>query len=292
MILAGVSRSYRTQNPLRQCLLPISNWRHGAIGLLTVLLAISLGSGTLAVAQDLDHDGDWGEKAAREALNEHSFPWYDESADDLNSLRIDPAAPPPEATDWNLDFPEWDPTPTNRRWNWSFDFWRIVQWIIWGLLIGLLISVLGYFIRAVIRDGGFSFAGAPMADVDEPPRESERIENLPFPVERPKSDLLAEARQHYESGDFGKAIIYLFSYQLVHLDKHQWIHLAKGKTNRQYLRELGNRRSRVQGMLQQSMISFEEVFFGNHTLDRQSFEICWQQLDDFHQIVQNWVPST
>ena len=34
-------------------------------------------------------------------------------------------------------------------------------------------------------------------------------------------------------------MIYLFSHQLVQLDRHQIIRLAKGKTNRQYLREVG-----------------------------------------------------
>ena len=43
-------------------------------------------------------------------------------------------------------------------------------------------------------------------------------------------------------GDYGMAIIYAYAYQLVELDQHHAIQLRKGKTNRQYLREL--RRSR------------------------------------------------
>ena len=54
-------------------------------------------------------------------------------------------------------------------------------------------------------------------------------------------DLLAEARRHYQAGNYGAAIVYLFSFQLVQLDQRQIIRLAKGKTNRQYLREVGPR---------------------------------------------------
>ena len=54
-------------------------------------------------------------------------------------------------------------------------------------------------------------------------------------------DLLAEARRHYQAGNYGAAIVYLFSFQLVQLDRRQIIQLAKGKTNRQYLREVGPR---------------------------------------------------
>ena len=50
-----------------------------------------------------------------------------------------------------------------------------------------------------------------------------------------KAGLLEEARRSYEEGDYNTAIVYLYSYQLVKLDQNQWIRLAKGKTNRQYL---------------------------------------------------------
>lgn len=237
--------------------------------------------------QETDVDN-WGNEAARRALNERPYPWYDESADELESLNPEPAVAPPEAHDWKLNLPEWDPNP---KWNWRFNFWEIVQWVISGLLIGVLVAALVYFLRAVIRDGGFSLTDGRAANIEAIARESEQIENLPFPVESPKADLLAEARYHYEHGDFGKAIVYLFSYQLVHLDRHHLIRLAKGKTNRQYLHELGRRHGSIRALLQQTMMTFEEVFFGNHPLDRQRFETCWQQLDEFHQGVQRFVPS-
>ena len=64
----------------------------------------------------------------------------------------------------------------------------------------------------------------------------------------------------HQLGNYGEAIIYLFSYQLVRLDRSQLIRLAKGKTNRQYLGELQSA-SPLKRMLAQSMSSFEDVFF-------------------------------
>jgi hypothetical protein len=113
------------------------------------------------------------------------------------------------------------------------------------------------------------------------PGDIDRVESLPFQLKAPQTDLLSEARRHYEAGNYKDAIIYLYSYQLVELDKHQLIRLTKGKTNRQYLREI-RRRGDLFGTLQTSMLAFEDVFFGNHSLERGRFESCWNGLDAFH----------
>jgi hypothetical protein len=127
---------------------------------------------------------------------------------------------------------------------------------------------------------------------DEQPTvgEADRIEKLPFRVARPQSDLLAEARRHYEAGRYGEAVIYLFSYQLVQLDKHQLIRLTKGKTNRQYLREV-RPQNELRSILERTMIAFEDVFFGHRELPRDRFETCWTQLDEFHRKIQETVVS-
>ena len=106
------------------------------------------------------------------------------------------------------------------------------------------------------------------------------VESLPFPVAAANSDLLAEARRHYQAGNYGAAIIYLFSFQLLQLDKRQIIRLTKGKTNRQYLREVGSRAVLLK-LLEQTMVAFEDVFFGNRQLPRERFESCWTRLDEF-----------
>ena len=80
-----------------------------------------------------------------------------------------------------------------------------------------------------------------MRKVVESRRDADRVEALPFHVRAASGDFLAEARRLYDAGHYSEAIVYLFSYQLVQLDKHHVIRLAKGKTNRQYVRETRQR---------------------------------------------------
>ena len=95
-----------------------------------------------------------------------------------------------------------------------------------------------------------------------------------------RSQLLAEARRLYDAGQYSEAIIYLFSHELVELDKHQVIRLSKGKTNRQYLRET-RKSPLLAGLLENTMVAFEDAFFGNKQLSRDVFERSWGSLNEF-----------
>ena len=44
-------------------------------------------------------------------------------------------------------------------------------------------------------------------------------------------------------------------------------------------------------MLRQTMIAFEDCFFGDHAIEKKRFEACWQRLDDFHKTVQQLMPT-
>jgi hypothetical protein len=120
-----------------------------------------------------------------------------------------------------------------------------------------------------------------VSKVVETSRDVDRVEALPFAVRRPTGDFESEARRLYEAGQYSEAIIYLYSHLLVQLDRHHVIRLAKGKTNRQYLRETRGR-PLLHEILDRTMIAFEDVFFGHHTLSREAFEACWNRLDEFH----------
>ena len=110
---------------------------------------------------------------------------------------------------------------------------------------------------------------------------AERLERLPVDVRKPSSNLLAEAKSLMEAGNYNEAIIYLFSHQLVQLDKHQLLRLTRGKTNRQYLREIRENQE-IQGVLRDTIYVFEDAFFGNHSISRERFALCWDALDQFH----------
>ena len=205
-------------------------------------------------------------EAGREALDDYgsdAYPWYDAETDDVRPVELS------EPADWSW---LWDWLP-----DWG-SFGVVLQWIAWGIVALVLIAVIYLMARAQVRK-----QDKPKQsewDYGEDENDAARIEALPFPVRSGRMDLLAEAREQYRQGNFGQAVIYLFSYQLVQLDKHQVIHLTKGKTNRQYLREVGPRPT-LRSLLTQTMVSFEDVFFGNHALDRIGFETCWARLDEF-----------
>lgn len=134
----------------------------------------------------------------------------------------------------------------------------VVVWAFWSLLPG----------RRAVRDD----------DSDDEDRLRRR-DALPT-VARFQAGLLDEARRRYEAGDFDNAIVYLFCHQLVQLDRHDRIRLTRGKTNRQYLREL-DPQTDLRKILQQSMSTFEDAFFGHHAIDRTRFEGCWNRLEEF-----------
>jgi hypothetical protein len=223
-------------------------------------------------------------ESGREALRgAQRFPWYDAKADGLRRIDVRTAA---------------DSGSSNRDSNWQNQgtapadlslfgevFWTIMQVLAWTLLAVLLIGIVALLIWAFVRGEGRQGGGADSAVSVRRASDIDRVESLPFQVKRPHSDLLAEARRQYEAGNYGEAIVYLFSYQLVQLDKQQIIQLTKGKTNRQYLREV-RREPRLRSLLETTMVAFEDVFFGHHELDRQRFETCWSGLDEFHQQIQ------
>ncbi len=229
-----------------------------------------------------------GVESAQRGLREQAnFPWYDTEKDQFRRVPVTPQTPPREASDWTIS-PSVRPRPTKGTGNWGFSIWevlaRILQYAAWILLVGLFVYGVYLAIRAMLASE--MSMGVDFADTDEHDlvTEAARIERLPFDLRRPQSDLLEEARRQYEAGNYQEAIIYLFSYQLVQLDKHHWIRLTKGKTNRQYLREI-RQQTDLRRLLRGTMVAFEDVFFGHHAIERERFESCWHQLDEFHNLV-------
>jgi hypothetical protein len=60
------------------------------------------------------------------------------------------------------------------------------------------------------------------------------------------------------------------------------IRLKKGKTNRQYLRELSGRRE-LSNYYSDVMLPFEASFFGDHEVESHQFQACWDELDQFEE---------
>jgi hypothetical protein len=197
--------------------------------------------------------------AARKAFEAApSGPWYDRNKDVLQpvSLRVG---------EYDL---EWLFYPL---------FWLFV------IMIVAVVAILTWLIvRAILARKRLAPAGGhPEAVVPVVP---ESVEALHFLGRRSRDDLLGQARRHYEQGNYAEAIVYLFSYQLVQLDKGALVQLSSGKTNRQYLRELAGLQP-LKRLVEHTMLTFEDVFFGGRGLDRAGFETCWSQLGDFESLL-------
>jgi len=201
-------------------------------------------------------------EAGRDALKSwNGFPWYDQDKDDVRPVEINPPRERSSRSDLNFDW---------------------LQWLSWLLIALLLVALAALLIRAYLaREAG---AGVVVKTSRPGLVQADKVEALPFMAQRSRQDLLGEARRQYEQGNYSEAIIYLFSYELVQLDRRQFIRLAKGKTNRQYLREVAAL-SRVGPLLERTMVAFEDVFFGRHYLDRARFESCWNALDEFERLL-------
>jgi len=222
-------------------------------------------------------------ESGREALSGKTrYPWYDREKDAVR--RIDVAPPktdelPDRKSRWSANR---NPKTTNTAAQGPSVFAPVLQGLGLALLVALLVAIAVLIARAALRQEASGEGGGHVVETSH---EVDRVENLPFQLKRPTGDFLAEARRLYEEGRFSEAIVYLFSHQLVELDKHHVIRLSKGKTNRQYLREMRHRPA-LRGLLETTMIAFEDVFFGHHSLDRERFETCWNALDAFQREIQ------
>ena len=223
-------------------------------------------------------------ESAKRALQRTAPPWYDVEQDDVKSLEIEAEEQPEPRAKWEPETPKW-------KWNWnwpSFSFFgEFLRFAGWALLIGLL-AVLVYALVRAFMNVDPAIAGITGKQEEYDVRaDQERIENLPLPVSprKGKGSFLDIARQFYKDGNFADAIVYLFSHRLLQLDRAGRIRLTKGKTNRQYLREIRNSKD-LQRILGSTIVNFEEVFFGNHALSREQFEKCWKHNESFEQLLQ------
>ena len=159
--------------------------------------------------------------------------------------------------------------------------------VMFYLFLGVIaVALIGLFVW-IIRNSRVQIASGT-DDISRPDRSiAESIRHLPFEMDVAKGDFRQQAQLAYQSGNFREALIFLFSHVLVTLDQAKLVRLKKGKTNRQYLRELSNNPSLVD-YYGDVMVPFEQTFFGNYPVTKDVFDNCWRGLDDF----QNTVKTT
>jgi hypothetical protein len=171
--------------------------------------------------------------------------------------------------------------PSRSNWNWfNGTFFPFIQtyWIAIFVTAILLIGALAIFF--IFRNSSYFTGRSRTSDVEDRELTAAKISDLPFQLELPVRGLLEEADAYRKNRDYSRAIIYLFSYVLVELDRNRRIRLQRGKTNRMYLREIKSD-MQLRAFVERVMLAFEWVFFGRHELSEQNFNACWDSLDEF-----------
>lgn len=154
-----------------------------------------------------------------------------------------------------------------------------ISTVVWGSLIALLFFLAMMVIRWMLRrdrelEDRFEVAGDESIDMT-------RIEELPFEVPATDGEFLERARKARQAGRLREATTLIYAYVLLQLDRRHWIQLARGKTNRQYLRELREAPAGIRDFLAQTIVVFEDAFFGDHPPSEEEFDRHWLALDEF-----------
>ncbi|MCA9270682.1 MAG: hypothetical protein KDA41_19505 [Planctomycetales bacterium] len=217
-------------------------------------------------------------EAGAEALSDSGLPWYDAETDQVRPFHVAPPEQPPAPPDVAENLIE-EEAPSDGSHEIVVPAGGSAIPLLAVVALGIALTLLLVYFLGVFLGGR---APPPTLDEAVVSREADvsRLEDLPAPLLRSQSDLLGEARRQYQLGDYREAIIYYYSHLLIELDKAQRIRLLRGKTNRQYLGELRDD-PQLKDLVGQTMIAFEDVFFGDVELSRERFEACFNRLPEF-----------
>ena len=222
------------------------------------------------------------------ALRKYDYPWYDADADQLAPLESKSESFPMSSRRNEIELSKakpLKPKPTNTNatntaaktgngWLDGLDVSSLFMMILVIVIVCALVFLFYKFLAVEsAADDGASAKRRKLL--------SESIEQLPFDLKNADGDFRSLAEQAYQAGDLRRAFIFLYSHVLVTLDQNERILLKKGKTNRQYLKEVWED-PKLSGYFESVMLPFESAFFGDHDPDAVQFERCWSGLESFH----------
>lgn len=240
--------------------------RRAMLALLAGVWVLALVASACALHADDLSESDVANSAAQKALSRSpDIPWYDETSDDFRAAEVEP------------------PKPLRNNSGIGAEILLRLGWVLLALLLlWLVYLIVRSFMTREIQESIVAKRSVVGADIA-------RVEELPVSLAKSPADYLDEAMRLYRKSDFTQAIIYLFSHQLLQLDRRHWVRLVKGKTNRQYLREV--RRNNVASselladLFNDTVLLFEEVFFGKRLPQRQQIDAVWSRIEQFESLV-------
>lgn len=215
--------------------------------------------------------------------------WFDSETDSYRPPKVTPFR------DNSIRHDGWNSTQ-NRKWNWDWEWpdWLSganVDWsssffayALYAFLIAAAIVVISLLVWFLLRESFPTLSGRRRESAGgEIVIDSARIEDLPFEARPDMGDPLAVARELFSRGELDAALVYLYGYMLLALDRRRHIYLQKGKTNRMYLREIGM--ASLRQTVRPVQLAFEDSFFGKHPIKAEQFQAHWQAIEQFHILV-------
>lgn len=178
--------------------------------------------------------------------------------------------------DWNFEWPSW----LQSFFGWWSDLlasWGLNGWMILLLLFAVAFLIVIFVILARTDWGRNVLARNSVAKRRRKPVSKEE---LPFELEAANlsvDGLWQQAVKAKQQGDYRRALMFLYSYLLIELDAQQLIRLSRGKTNRDYGRELKGILT-VYPCFLATMDAFERVFFGRLPLPSEQVEELFSQV--------------
>ncbi len=224
-----------------------------------------------------------------------NHPWYDEQTGEVRPYVLPPkkaASSGPSLWDrfrsWLREkwtsLTEW---LASSAWEVSIFGYKVVFTLYQVVLVLLAAIVIWVLVRLLRRWYAATLARQEAkAPVERAGRGTpERIDQLPVAVSTGSEGLWQLVQQAMAQKRYSRAIVFLYSYLLLQLDRHGRIHLEKGRTNRQYLRQLRGD-PQLQRMMSRIVTAFEDAFFGHRELSAQGFQQCWELVPRIQQHMQ------
>ncbi len=254
------------------------NWLDNLVISLCLMLTLS---NLLGQAKDQTPLGiEKTDQVVEEVLASESPPWYDAKAKKIKSVLPQSQKTTTTATS--------SPSPSNPVSSSGDSFW-LSFWEFLGKVVGWLVFVLIFVIIAaalvalLVHLGIIDLTKFKRRPEITPVAEKEvitieQLEALPA-VARDDRSLLDEASECVDDGNYEQAMVFYFSYQLLCMDRAEMLTLAKGKTNRRYLREVTEADRSWRTFFSDSIELFERAFFGKQQIDRDEFIALWVARD-------------
>lgn len=228
-------------------------------------------------AQDIQPRSDTP-RPSDNALN--STPWYD-----ADENRVIPVHVETQTDDSVHRNSRWLPkaqrlakTPTprssqgsNTPWTWG----NVLAWLLLVSVVLVIVAALAYaFTRA---EGDVRLIRRETSGTFRDEQTISRMRQLPAELSSTATNLREETLALMAAGHWDAAVVALFGHQLLLLDEHALLRLARGKTNGSYVRETRATSEEAASVLQQTVTAFERSYFGRYPLTRHGFESLWQQ---------------